>query len=37
MIKFMAQHASEELLFYAHREEPKAHSDLLAHFHNSFR
>lgn len=37
MIKFVAQHASEELLFYDRRGDAKVHSDLLAHIHNSFR
>lgn len=37
MIKFVAQHASEELLFYDRRGDPKTHSDLLAHIHNSFK
>lgn len=37
MIKFVAQHSSEELLFYDRRGDPKTHSDLLAHIHNSFK
>lgn len=37
MIKFVAQHSSEELLFYDRRGDPKTYSDLLAHIHNSFK
>lgn len=36
VIKFVAQHASEELLFYDRRGDPKVHFDLLSHIHNSF-